>query len=561
MALARSERCAYAITGRLVARGDSVDVFLELYDVRGDSLIARPPGKSAPAAESWRGGMRAVTAILPSLIPTAVPDVEATWASRPPQAVAHFLEGEAAFRRVRLPEALAAFQAAIAADSTFGLAAMRGAQVATWDHQPRQAKALLDVALRQPLSRRDQLFGKGFLAYLDGSADSAIADLRGALALDSSMVVAWLQLGEVYIHRLPAEGPTDSLAEAAFERARGLDSNAAVLQFHLVELRARRGDQAGAASIARQFVRTAVDTQLVQEVELIAACGPGGLAGVNLREAALERPLALLLAAKALGPSERTVRCAISADSALVQVDTSATDPNADGRRYYALLGLVDGLLNTGQSGEATATIERFQRRWAQGRPLYVLAGPVFPELADSARAAFGTDSSIYAPTFAGVKYTDTMWKLGVWAAWSGRPAVARAIAGQLASRAAASGQRVDSVLAQSMAAHLALATGDTALALAGFGTLITRPAAVEELSWNQAASLGLDRLLLGRLLLGSDPARSIRVLEVLDSPVPAVFPLYRRASLEARIEAAEALRQPGLAASLRARLAALSAR
>jgi hypothetical protein len=153
------------------------------------------------------------------------------------------------------------------------------------------------------------------------------------------------------------------------------------------------------------------------------------------------------------------------------------------------------------------------------------------------------------------------MWKLGVWAAWSGRPAVAGAIAGQLSSRAAESGQRVDSVLAQSMAAHLALAAGDTALALAGFEALIERPAAVDELSWNQAASLGLDRLLLGRLLLRSDPARAIRVLEVLDSPVPAVFPLYRRASIEARIEAAEALRQPDLAASLRARLAALSAR
>ena len=102
MALARSQRCAYAITGRIVTRGDSADVYLELYDVQGDSVLARPPGKSAVAAESWRGGMRAVTEILPVLIPTTTPDLEAAWSSRPPQAVAHFLEGEAAFRRVRL---------------------------------------------------------------------------------------------------------------------------------------------------------------------------------------------------------------------------------------------------------------------------------------------------------------------------------------------------------------------------------------------------------------------------------------------------------------------------
>jgi len=561
MTIARSQRCAYAITGRLVARGDSVDVFLELYDVGGDSLVARPPGKSAVAAESWRGGMRAVTDILPRLIPTAVPDVEAAWTARPPQAVAHFLQGEAAFRRVQLPAALAAFQAAVAADSTFGLAAMRGAQVATWNHEPSRAQALLTVALQQELTPRDRLFGLGFLAYLDGRADSASAAFHAALAIDSSMVVAWLQLGEVYVHLLPAEGPTDSLAEAAFERARALDSSAAVLQYHLVELRARRGDQAGAATLARQFARTAVDTELVREVELIAACGPDGFAGVDLREAVARRPLPLSLGAKALGGSEHTAHCAMSADSALVAADTSATDPGADGRRYFALLGLVSGQLNHGESGDAIATIERFQRRWRQGRTFYELAGPVFPELADSAAAAFGTDSVTYAPTFAGVKYTDTMWKLGVWAARNGRPAVARAIATQLATRAAESGQRVDSVLAQSMAAHLALATGDTAQALAGFEALIARPAAVEDLSWNQAASLGFDRLLLGRLLLGSDPARASRVLEVLDSPLPAVFPLYRRASLEARIKAAEALRKPDLAATLRARLAALSAR
>ena len=103
MAIARAQRCAYAITGRLVARGDSAEVFLELYDVRGDSVIARPSGKSAGIGESWRGGMHAVTEILPVLISTAVPDVETRWHARPPQAVAHFLLGEAAFRRVQLP--------------------------------------------------------------------------------------------------------------------------------------------------------------------------------------------------------------------------------------------------------------------------------------------------------------------------------------------------------------------------------------------------------------------------------------------------------------------------
>ncbi len=45
------------------------------------------------------------------------------------------------------------------------------------------------------------------------------------------MVAAWLQLGEVYMHLLPVEGRTDSLAEAAFSRARALDSTSATPQF------------------------------------------------------------------------------------------------------------------------------------------------------------------------------------------------------------------------------------------------------------------------------------------------------------------------------------------
>jgi len=556
--IARDNRCAYAITGRIVARGDSADVYLELYDVAGDSVVVRPPGQGAPAAESWRGGMRAISAILPKLIPTSVPDVESSWTNRPPQAVAHFLEGEAAFRRVKLPEALAAFQAAVAADSTFGLAAMRGAQVATWNHRPKEAQALAQVALRQDLSPRDRLFAQGFLAYLDGRADSAAASLRAALAIDSSMVVAWLQLGEVYMHRLPAAGRTDSLAEDAFEHARALDSTSAALQFHLVELRARRGDQAGAQAMARQFLRSAADTLLTQQVELVAACGPRGFDGVNLRETAGTRPLALLISAKSLGASELTARCAMSADSALLLNDTSSNVP-ASGRRYFAFVGLAQGLLGRDRPNEAALAITAFQQRWGKGRAYYELVGPVVVALADSGRVVFAKDSSEFGPSYADLKSSD-VWILAAWAAQDGQVAQARQFSTLLAARASATGLRVDSVFSESAAAHSLLAAGDTARAVSSFEALMSRPAPVEELEWDLGASLGYDRLVLGRLLIAhKEYAKAIGVLDVLDSPVPAVFPLYRRASLEARLQAAEALGQPNLAASLRARLAVLS--
>ncbi|MEO8637075.1 MAG: protein kinase [Gemmatimonadales bacterium] len=558
MQIARAQRCAYAITGRLVARGDSADVFLELYDVGGDSVIARAPGKAATIGESWRGGMRAVTELLPRLIRTTVPDVETAWKARPPQAVAHFLLGEAAFRRVRLAEALAEFRKAIEADSTFGIAAVRGAQVATWNHQPREAASLIRVATGQELSPRYRLFASGFQAYLDGRADSAVAQLRAAVALDPSMMVSWMQLGEVYMHLLPVEGNTDSLAEAAFGQARAIDSTATPLQFHLVEILARRGDQRGASVLARQFVNVAADTQLAREVELVSSCGPVGFTGLDLRETAVRRPLPLSLAAHSLGASPVTARCAMASYEMLLQEDTARTDA-ADGRRFFALLGLVNGRLTQGRTDDAVNVIEQFRQRWGSGASLYLLAAPVVPPLADRARAVARQDSIDYGPEYARLDYPVRLWELGVWAAQEGKPRLARAVANNLAARAVR-GARLDSLVASSLAGHASLAEGDSLLALQRFEQLIAEAAPVDELTWNEVAPLGFDRLTLGRLLMWHhEYARALGVLAVHDSALPAVYPLYLRASLLLRAEAADALKDASLAASLRARVAALS--
>jgi hypothetical protein len=112
------------------------------------------------------------------------------------------------------------------------------------------------------------------------------------------------------------------------------------------------------------------------------------------------------------------------------------------------------------------------------------------------------------------------------------------------------------------MAAHAALARGDSADALRRFETLLRMGAPTADLQWNEAASAGYDRVVLGRLLLArNEPARAIRVLEVLESATPAVFPLYLKTSLALRADAARALGQPALASAFQARVAALSMR
>ena len=77
---------------------------------------------------------------------------------------------------------------------------------------------------------------------------------------------------------------------------------------------------------------------------------------------------------------------------------------------------------------------------------------------------------------------------------------------------------------------------------------------------WDEAASLGLERLTLGRLLMARGQFAAARaVLEVLDSAQPAVFPLYAPAALRLRAEAAAALGDAAQAEALRKRAARIA--
>ncbi|HEY0779707.1 MAG TPA: serine/threonine-protein kinase, partial [Gemmatirosa sp.] len=185
-AIARDQRARYYVTGRIVRRGaDSAQVTLELQDADGDSTVARGQAVG-PAAAAWRVALRAVNGVLPRLLNAATSvgapggtgdgALAGEWDDRDPGAVASYLAGEAAFRRLRPAEALAHYRDAVRRDSGFALAALRGAQAASWDLRAAEATALVDVALRHPLPTRYAHFARGYRAYVDGAADSAAAE-------------------------------------------------------------------------------------------------------------------------------------------------------------------------------------------------------------------------------------------------------------------------------------------------------------------------------------------------------------------------------------------------
>jgi hypothetical protein len=223
-------------------------------------------------------------------------------------------------------------------------------------------------------------------------------------------------------------------------------------------------------------------------------------------------------------------------------------------------MGLHQILLANGATDSAIALIDRFQARWTQGGSLFLRDAPVVPALADRARRVAAQDTARFGADYRRAPYTGRLWLLGVWAAADGGVKAADAVAADLAARAAKSGLRLDSMMAESMRAHVALARGDTADAIRRLSAVLERAVPFDAVSWDEGASLGLERLTLGRLLIARrDFARARGVLEVLESTQPASFPLYAPIALRLRADASEALGDTPQASALRKRAGAVA--
>jgi tetratricopeptide (TPR) repeat protein len=558
-ALALSKRCAWFVTGRMIARGDSAEVLLELNDAQGDSVAAR--GRAAGrSADAWRLGLHAVTVMLPALIPTGAPDIEADWKTREPAAVASYLRAEAAFRRLRLGDALTHYRKAVGVDSGFGLAAIRGAQAATWSHRSSEATSLIAVALRQPLSPRYQHFALGYAAYLEGRADSAAAELQRALALDREMAVAWMQLGEVYSHLLPEAGRLDTLAERALAEAHRLDPRATNPLLHLLEYHLRLGDSIGAGPMVREFLASVPDTaKLHAQVRIADRCVRAGPGGVSWAEEVARNPLAVLTAGQVLGAAVSQPACAEAAFAAVIKADSTSAGDN----RWFALLMLQGLLLAQGRSSEAVAAIEAAPSG-DQASRMYLLSAPLNPSVETKAASTADAYLQRCGPSYVSCSNPYIVWQLALWASHIGDAAQSATAARELQRRAdTASDSDLEGslgALARSAAAHATLASGDTATAFRLLEGLLREPlppgGAIE---WDVALPRAPDRLAFARLLAArKDYQRAIAVADVFDSPGSSVYLLYVPASLRLRADAAAALGDRPLADSYKARLDAL---
>ena len=205
-----------------VFEADSLRLTLEIGPSGGGAplSVVFPPG--APA---WNVGSAAAGQLIGILLPSTAggerPPLPLLQ-GRSPAALAHFALGDDEYRRASFRAALDHFRSAVAEDSTFAYAALKGAQAASWAEDAAAAAALLGTVGRRldSLPPKYAAFARGLIAYQEGEADTAVARFQEVLAIDPSAADAWMALGEVYAHLLPLTGFIDTLAEHAFRRVR-----------------------------------------------------------------------------------------------------------------------------------------------------------------------------------------------------------------------------------------------------------------------------------------------------------------------------------------------------
>lgn len=549
-AIARISRAAHFIDGAIVRDRDSIRVVLRLHDVKGDSIVRRVGAAGPPGTSTAQLGIRAVAQLLPLLIEPGRRFDLTVFERRNPTAITHFLQGESEYRRTRYGNALAHYQRAVEQDSAFGLAALKGSLAARWMEQHTTESDLLRIAIanNQSLSPRYRDLALGLEHQHEGRADSAVAVLRRAIASDTASTEAWTLLGEVYMHLVPNEPSTDSLARDAFQRVLSLEPDLVVVLYHMVELDLVRGDTARLHRLARDRQSADDEPEAYRPVWLMSACLREQWPIATWTAHAATESNAVLIAGKMLSRHASHPRCA---QGALQAVARNSMNPPA--LRWAALSTLFGLLVATGDTATQRGLVAYANSVDLPGWFLVLLrltAEPQDDHVADSIVQRLLSHPDTLTPP--------RRWLIAEWAAIRHRPREVDESARQLRAVADSTHRSSDSVLAKLASALRPVARGDTAAAIAALSALRVE-ASYQDVVWQPWASLGGARLRLANMLLATGQAReAIRIAAHLDALEAAPYVLYYRGSLEIRERAARQLGDAALSRAFRVKLDAI---
>ena len=396
------------------------------------------------------------------LYPEFTPGADATLPNGGPEALAAYLNAEAAFRRGDYRTARDEYTRVIRADSGFAIGRLRLALVAAQVDPTEQGfgTALRGALVHQGgLSPADSLLLDGFTRLLaEGDGLAALDRFKRATEQAPSYPQAWYVLGEFYYHFAGLFDQSVGEARVAFNRVLDLDPRFSPAIGHLIALAHQAGDRAETERLIRQYLR--IDsTSVVAEAVGIAdtlilgsaadqlallkhVCGHSFLA---LQYLAFQAA-AFGTKAQREGPARAVLKCLPQRGA-------------GDQERVRALrMGLAADLA-AGWVDSARHRLAGVGGEWAEReRDLWLLTAhdAGLPALGDWERAAARLSARPRA-----VQDTD------VTAHWAlARAGVERRRHAAALARLAAGGAPLPTSLAADLQAHAALARGDSSAAL-----------------------------------------------------------------------------------------------
>jgi tetratricopeptide (TPR) repeat protein/predicted Ser/Thr protein kinase len=556
-ALAVAEEAAYYVDGRAIPTGsDSVRIILALHRARRERPFARAD-TIGPLSSATQLGVMAAGKLLLSLLPSGQTVDVSDVGGIDPQAIQIMVQAEREFHSGRFRRALELYREAVERDSAFALAGARGAQAASWNHEAGEARELIAVAVanEEQLAPRWAHFARAFEAYLGNRGDSAAYHFQRAIELDDDWPEGWMGLGEVYQHLLPSNPPQDSIAKSAFEQVYQRTEGYVPALYHLTEFAMREGDFDRASGFLAEYRAADPDPDVLANLELALSCAQGTPSAINWRNHVLEDVDRVYQAGKSLGVGGAYPECAVAAWQAVLDHDTTTNEAWL----FSSLVGLQSMLVAMGRSEELRALLDSAgasgTRSGETGLLQYIVdehagadVAPQAREIADSLRRELDDLSST------------RRWFLAFWDVYHGELDEARLLRDYLTARGN-DGDRDDALMAVGLSGHIALAEGDTASAVRAFAQLV--PAGTRGQLTRPWESLGAEHLALARIHMArGEYDDAYRVARCFDSPGAAsvVYPVFLRASIELRLEAARALGWEENIAVLEQRLAVLGA-
>jgi tetratricopeptide (TPR) repeat protein len=275
LGVARASDARYALVGSAVAVGPITRVSADVYEVEsgrqlGSAQVEGPPEEVLPLVDRLTVEvLRAVLQKGDDALP-AVNLARVTTASLP--ALKAYLEGETLYRQSRWDDAIPAYEAAVAADSTFAAAMSRLGFAYGWAEDVSSDNAEEYVAraarLADRLTEREALLVRGELALLQGRAE-AFTLLREATVRYPDDAEAWFQLADALVHL--GGQVLEPRAEwlRAMRRAADLDPSMSPVYVHLVEGAIADGDTGRAASLVERYERLAAGSRTARDLSLV----------------------------------------------------------------------------------------------------------------------------------------------------------------------------------------------------------------------------------------------------------------------------------------------------